>query len=54
MTDTAKAGTIPMRSKITVEGYEVRCGSPKPIGNGAHIYVPLSWINKRIYLIRVS
>lgn len=42
------------KSRITMEGYEVLCGYTKPIGNGAHVYLPVSWLGRKVYVVRVS
>ena len=37
-----------------VEGHEVLETEVKPTGNGAHIYVPKSWIGATVKVVRVT
>ena len=37
-----------------IEGHEVLEGTVKPTGNGAHVYLPKSWIGASIKVVRTS
>ena len=37
-----------------IEGYEVLDRDARAVGNGAHVYVPKSWIGADVKVVRVS
>ena len=41
-------------SEMKVKGYECIRKNVMPTGSGAHVYVPRSWIGKKVIVVRIT